>query len=647
MNTLIKLSRLFVFVFLFPIVVFGQVKLPKLVSDGMVLQRNAEVKIWGWASANEAVTVSFNGLVYKTVANTNGDWMVKLPRQKAGGPYSMTITASNTLTLKDIMVGDVWVCSGQSNMELPMYRVRPLYEKEIAEAKNSNIRYFNVPQTYNFNQPQKDLPYGKWVTADPQSVLSFSAVGYFFASELYQKYHIPIGLINTSLGGSPAEAWVSEDALKAFPDYWKEAQRFKDTSVIIGLENDYKTKSTAWFRQLQQNDDGYKDPQNPWYSTSVSTSDWNMMKVPGYWSATEIGNSGGVVWFRREIDIPASMTGCPAKLNLGRIVDADSVFINGVFAATTSYQYPPRWYNLPAGMFKPGKNIITVRIISPNSAGGFVPDKKYFLSANGESIDLTGTWQYRLGTKMGPAPNQPFVRWKPLGLYNAMIEPLINYRIKGVIWYQGEANTWKSKEYQKLFPAMIENWRDKWGQGNFPFLFVQLANFMEPKNQPSESNWALLRESQLKTLSVPNTAMAVTIDLGEWNDIHPLNKKDVGKRLAFAAQKMAYDDSKIVYSGPLYVGMKVADNKIILSFKNTGSGLVTKSGGELKYFAIAGADKKFVFAKAIIRNNTVEVWSDSVPHPVAVRYAWADNPEGANLYNREGLPASPFRTDEW
>jgi sialate O-acetylesterase len=247
---------------------------------------------------------------------------------------------------------------------------------------------------------------------------------------------------------------------------------------------------------------------------------------------------------------------------------------------------------------------------------------------------------------MAPLPPSTFIQWQPLGLYNAMIAPLLNYKIKGVIWYQGESNTGKPLEYQKLFPALIANWRQKWNQGDFPFLYVQLANFMEAKDQPCESNWAELREAQLKTLTVPNTAMAVTIDLGEWNDIHPLNKEDVGKRLALAAQKVAYGDEKVVYSGPIYQSMKIEGNKIILTFTNTGSGLLAKGDGELKYFAIAGADKKFVWAKAKIEGNNVVVWNDQVLNPVAVRYAWADNPEGANLYNKEGLPASSFRTDE-
>jgi len=377
----------------------------------------------------------------------------------------------------------------------------------------------------------------------------------------------------------------------------------------------------------------------------LSTDGWRRMNVPGYWAATELGAVNGVVWFRKDVEVPASMIGKPAELNLGRIVDADSVFINGVFVGTTSYQYPPRWYSLPPNVLKAGPNTVVVRVISNIGKGGFVLDKPYQIVCEGGTIDLKGPWLYRLGARMEPLASQTFIRWKPLGLFNAMLAPLLNYAIKGVIWYQGESNAERPIEYRDLFPAVIRDWRAKWNQGDFPFLFVQLPNFMEAKDQPSESNWALLREAQLRTLSLPRTGMAVAIDIGEWNDIHPLNKKDVGKRLALAAQKVAYADDKVVYSGPIYQSMKVDGDKIIIAFTNTGSGLVAR-GEELKTFAIAGSDKRFVWAKAKIENNRVVVWSEMVSNPVAVRYAWADNPEGANLYNAEGLPASPFRTDE-
>jgi sialate O-acetylesterase len=645
MNSKTKLSKLvFISLFFIYISVFSQVKLPRLISDGMVLQRDAKVKIWGWSAANEKISINFKEKIYHTSANEKGEWSIILTGLKPGGPFSMTITASNTITIKDIMVGDVWLCSGQSNIELPMKRVSPIYEAEIADSENPNIRHFVVPQKYNFNTPEKDIESGSWQTASPNHVLNFSAVAYFFAKELFEKNHIPIGLINASLGGSPIESWISEEAIKSFPVPYEEAQRFKDPALIKQIESQDRIRINTWYGKLWKSDEGYKDPLQPWYTPDLNTSGWATMKLPGYWKDGELGSINGSVWFRKEINIPASMAGKPAKLILGRIIDADSAFLNGVFVGTISYQYPPRRYDVPAGVLREGKNNLTVRVISNIGNGGFVLDKRYQLFSGKDTVDLTGEWKYRLGAKMDPLESETFIRWKPVGLYNAMISPLHNYAIKGALWYQGESNAGRYTEYLKLLPALVKDWRKRWDQGDFPFLYVQLPNYGDAKNQPSEGGWASFRESQLKSLSIPKTAMVVTIDIGEWNDIHPINKKDVGKRLAIAAQRVAYGNKNIVYSGPLYQSMEIKGNKIILSFTNTGSGLTSKDG-ELKHFAVKGADNKFVWAKAKIENNKVVVWCEDVPNPVAVRYAWADNPAGANLYNKEGLPASPFRTD--
>jgi len=646
LNVKILSSAVFGCIFLISQAVFCQVKLPLLVSDGMLLQRDASVKIWGWADAGEKVSITFDGKTYNTAAGEDGKWSVILSELKSGGPYTMDINAGNHITLKNVLIGDVWVCSGQSNMELPMSRVKYRYPDVIANADNPNIRQFIVPHVYDFQEPKEDLKSGRWVEANPKSVLEFSAVGYFFAKELYEKYRIPIGLINASLGGSPAQAWLSEDALKAFPEYLETAKKFKDSNSVNRIMEKDKAVSDAWYGRIQQIDKGLEKGQKPWFDVNYDASGWATMNVPGYWADQGLGNVNGVVWFRKEIDVPASMTGKPARLWLGRIVDGDFTYVNGKLVGSVSYQYPPRIYDISSDMLKTGKNIIVVRVINNSGRGGFVQDKTYQLWTAEQTIDLKGQWQYKSGTTMEPLPGKTFIEWQPLGLFNGMIAPLLNYRIKGVIWYQGESNTGKPLEYQKLFSSLIADWRGKWNQGDFPFLYVQLANFMEVKSDPSESNWAQLREAQLKTIAVSNTAMVVTIDLGEWNDVHPLNKEDVGKRLALAAQKTAYGNDKVVYSGPIYQSMKTEGNKIIITFTNTGGGLTAKGDGELKYFAIAGADKKFVRAKAKIDGNNVVVWNDQVPNPAAVRYAWADNPEGANLYNKEGLPASPFGTDE-
>lgn len=642
----IKLNTLFSIIII-SISTYGQVKLPKLVSNGMVLQREAKVRIWGWAAAGEKISVKFIEASYNTVADDKGDWSITLPKLKAGGPYDMQINASNSITLNDILIGDVWVCSGQSNMGFVMQDAASIYGDEIANSTNKFIRQFAVPIKYDFNKEHEDLASGSWQSADPKTVLKFSAVAYFFAKDLYRKYKIPVGLINSSMGGSRTESWMSQNALKQFPNLYEESQLYKDSSLIAMTEKQDRERAAVWNKMANGNDESQKDPQGPWYRVDLNTSGWDTMQVPGKWADTKLGHVNGVVWFRREFEVPASLAGKQCKLKLGRIVDADSVFINGTFVAQGFSMYMQRNYNIPSNVLKKGVNNITVRIVNNAGRGGFVGGKPYEIIAGDNKIDLKGIWKFKLGYKMDPLPEQTFIMWKASGLYNAMISPLLKYTIKGAIWYQGESNTSRSIEQRALFPALIKNWRDKWNLGLFPFLFVQLPNFVERTDELPESDWALFREAQMKALSVPNTGMAVTIDIGEWNDIHPLDKKDVGARLALAAQKVAYGDNKVVYSGPIYDSMKIKGNKIILYFKDKGSGLIAKHNKALKCFEIAGPDKKFVLAKAEIKNNTVIVWNNKISNPVAARYAWADNPEGANFYNREGLPASPFRTGDF
>jgi sialate O-acetylesterase len=633
-------------VFLFQLS-FSQVKLPALIRDSMILQRDAKIKIWGWSAPNEKVKITFDKKDSKTKADANGNWSLLLPSMKAGGPYTMSIDASNHITLKDILVGDVWVAAGQSNMvhQMGLHSIR--YGEEIANSKNSQIRQFWVPNITNMQAPQNDLPYGNWKSANPQDVLDFSAVAYFFAKALYEKYHVPVGIINASWGGVPIESMMSEDAFKDFPNILSTVQKNKDTSYINGMNR----RSFAGNSLPRPEDRGLSEK---WYDPSYTPKEWRRINIPGYWEDQGIKDLDGVVWYRREIDVPVSMTTIPAKVFLGRIVDADALYINGKQVGATTYQYPQRRYALPAGTLKPGKNLFVVRVTNNFGKGGFVPDKPYQLIAGNDTIDLKGYWDYKVGLV-----NQPLrgfggggggiaAQNQPTALYNSMIAPLINYAIKGFIWYQGEANTGRAAEYVKLQSAMISDWRAKWNEPNAPFLYVQLPGFMEYNYLPSESQWAQFRESQLESLAVPNTGMAVAIDLGEWNDIHPDRKKPVGERLALAAEKIAYGEN-IIYSGPLYQSSQAEGNKITISFSNTGTGLITNDGEELGEFAIAGADKKFVWAKAKIVPGTasgagdkVVVWNDAVSNPVYVRYAWADDPVNPNLYNKEGLPASPF-----
>lgn len=615
----------------------AKIKLPALVSDGMILQRNQKLKIWGYADAGEKVNIKFLNASYTTRADKNGNWNIMLPELKAGGPFVMNI---NEVTIKNILIGDVWVASGQSNMELPMRRLKPLYSNEIKNANNQNIRFFTVPQKYNFKAPQTELDGGKWEAADSQTILNFSGVAYFFAKDLNEKNKVPVGIIHTSLGGSPVQAWMDENSLKKYPEYLEEAKKWRNDDLIKSTESGEQAAGKAWYSELDQTDLGLKQH---WEKSDLDDSGWKTMTVPGSWEDQE-GSFDGTVWLRKEIILPKGSAAQSAFLNLGRIKDADVTYINGVKVGNVTYEYPPRWYDIPAGVLKHGKNIIAVRITNGSGKGQFIADKPYYLEIGNRKIDLKGQWKYNVGAKMTKmAPGQTFIRWKPTGLYNSMINPLIDYKIKGFIWYQGESNTGKPKEYGDLLTTMITDWRTKWNEENAPFLIVQLANFMESKSQPIESNWAELRDQQrMVSLTVPNTGLVVSIDVGEWNDIHPLNKKAIGDRLALQAFRIA-DKKNIISDGPVYQSMKTEGSKIILSFKPGTDHLAEAS--DLKGFAIRGQDGQYQWAKAKTQGNKIIVWNDQISNPIAVRYDWADNPDG-NLKNTAGLPASPFTTEK-
>jgi len=641
--TTTKLKSLLILLFLIPVLSIAEVKLPKLVSDGMVLQRDANTRVWGWAANGEKITIRFMDATYTATANNKGDWEVKLPKMKAGGPYKMEIAASNSITINDILIGDVWVCSGQSNMQASL-RGSTYYKDEIAQSENTNIRHFMVGSGFKLGSRETDHRSGKWVSANPNTVVSFTAVGYFFAKKLYEIYKVPIGLINASVGGSSAEAWISEDGIKEFPRYYEDAQKFQIPGYMDKINKQDNERVKAWNLQLKQNDEGHKGPLK-WYNPAFNASDWETMQVPGYWINTKTGNVNGCVWFRKEVNVPAKMAGKPATLKVGRIADADSVFINGKFVGSVNSLYSLRSYKVPENLLKEGSNTIVVKITSLIHHGGFVPGRPYQLINDSDTIHLEGDWKYKVGAIAEPLDDKLFTGKIPTGLFNGMLAPVTNYTIKGAVWYQGESNTIRAYEHFEIFKGLIKDWRTNWRQGDFPFLYVQLPNFTEENFETTKYDWAVFRETQLKALNIPNTGMAVTVDVGEFNDIHPVKKKPVGDRLAFAAQKVAYGDNRVVYSGPIYKSIEFKGNQASLSFASVGSGLVAQ-GGDLKYFEICGIDNKFVPAKAKIAGDKIVVSSDLVSKPVAVRYAWANNPEGANLYNKEGLPASPFRTSE-
>ncbi len=628
---------------------YAEVRLPQLVSDGMVLQRDAKVNIWGWADPGEKVNVQFRGKKYAVTTPADGKWNIVLNAMKAGGPYTMDISASNKIVLKDILIGDVWFCSGQSNMVTPMERVKEKYPDEVANANYPQIRNFFVPTASDVTKVHEDLPPGKWLTAIPENILTFGAVSYFFAKDIHTKYHVPVGIINSSVGGTPIQAWTSEAGFKNSPRYAERIQQLKDTAYVQKLVRETAAQNAALNARFKPNDKGLTGPK-PWYDPTYEPSGWHPFWLPGYWADQGVRGLNGVVWFRKEIELPAAVAGKPGKLMMGRMVDADETYVNGQRVGNITYMYPPRRYELPAGLLRPGKNTIVIRLTNTSGKGGFVPGKSYDLLVGGQRIDLRGDWQYKVGQVFAPAetpvtgPNFS-AQNEPAGLYNTMVAPVISYGIKGILWYQGESNMDRPQEYSQLLTALIANWRSKWNRPDLPFIYAQLPNFMEVQYLPAESQWAELREGQRKTLSVPRTAMAIAIDAGEWNDIHPLNKKTVGERLALAAEKLAYGNNEVVASGPLFQSAKVEGKSITVTFTSIGSGLVAKGGEELMHFAVAGADKKFRWAKATIQGNQVVVSNDEVLKPLYIRYAWADNPEAANLYNKEGLPASPFRTD--
>ncbi|MBN8851638.1 MAG: sialate O-acetylesterase [Sphingobacteriales bacterium 50-39] len=632
----------------------AQVRLPRLIRDSMVLQRDTRINVWGWASKGEKVSVKFNGRSYRTTIGADGKWMVQLSATPAGGPYTMDITGKNKITLHDILVGDVWVCSGQSNMvhQMKLHSVR--YQEEIDHANYPQIRHFWIPTLTDLSGPRDDLPAGVWKSANPQDVLEFSAVAYFFAKDLYEKFHIPIGLINASVGGSPIEAWTSPEGLRAFPDMEKAIERNKDTAYINSFTrlrapaspNPQPGSSSTGASVPAPRDKGLSGPI-PWYDPTYTPNGWRQIAVPGYWEDQGLRDLNGSVWYRKEVDVPVSMTGRAAKVFLGRIVDADQFYINGQPVGNTTYMYPQRRYAVPTGLLHPGKNLFVVRVINNSGKGGFVPDKPYCLIAGSDTIDLKGYWQYKVGEVFTPHWNSNGFQSQnqPTALYNAMLAPVTTYTIKGFLWYQGESNTSHAVEYARLQPALITDWRSKWKEGDLPFLYVQLPGFGDYNYLPAESQWAELREAQSKSLSTPNTAMAVAIDLGEWNDLHPDRKKPMGDRLALAAEKLVYG-MDVVSTGPTYRRSTIEDGRVTIQFDNTGSGLITNDGEDPQEFAIAGADKKFVWANARIEGDKVVIWNDAIKEPKFVRYAWADEPVNPNLYNKEGLPAAPFRVGE-
>ena len=639
-----KKTVLFLAASLFSTIALAAVRLPNIFGDNMVLQRDKPIPIWGWANKNEKVTVQFNGQVKTVKAGKDGQWKVLLNAEKAGGPYDLLVKSSNSITLHNILMGDVWICSGQSNME---FHVNGVFNasKEIAQSANPDIRHFYLPKDIAVT-PQEDIKESAWKAASPESTGDFTAVGYFFARTLNEQLHVPIGLIHTSWGGTIVETWISREGL-AGNDAFRELMTHTPVLNLDSMANANKSRLLNTIRQVQGSLPDAATAAS-WQSAGTDDHDWARMKVPGLWEQQQLPGFDGVVWFRKTVNIAAADAGKAAELSLGTIDDNDVTYINGTPVGSTQQYNAFRVYKIPAGVLKEGNNVIAVKVEDNAGGGGFYGEpENLFLSVNGRKQPLAGDWAFRVAS-MAPPVSSVGPNSYPSLLYNAMIHPILPFAIKGAIWYQGESNAGRAYQYRKSFPLLINNWRQLWKQGDFPFYFVQLASFNASNGTSKDgSSWAELREAQTLTLQLPNTGMAVITDIGEPTDIHPKNKQDVGKRLAAAALHDTYGQN-IVYSGPVYQSMQVNGRQVTLSFTSVGSGLIAKDKyGYIKGFEVAGADQQFHYAKAYIKGDKVIVFADEVSAPVAVRYGWADNNLEDNLFNKEGFPAGPFRTDNW
>lgn len=620
----------------------ANVELPLLFSDHMVLQQNEDIPIWGWAEPGEIIKVKFKEQIMTTVADQNRKWKLILKPETFGGPFVMEIKGKNTILIKDVYIGEVWLCSGQSNMEFTVNDVVNA-EKEMSDANFPLIRQFLVEKDM-YMTPKDTLKGGTWVITDPNTIQDFSAVGYFFAKKLYQELGVPIGIINASWGGTCVETWTSTEALSLSDAF----------SATISAIPEMKLEDLIQI-QKQQSIAHIESLQGPLHSQlerdflnnkRIDDSQWPEMEVPNLWENQQLPNLDGVVWLRKTITISDKDAKKSAVLNLAKIDDIDITYINGVEVGTTSAYNLSRVYEVPDGILQPGKNVITIKVTDTGGGGGVYGDASEVNLTLGDKLHpLSGTWKYNV--------TEVFTQFSPNSLpsllFNAMIHPLIPYGIKGVLWYQGETNVERAVQYKKAFPLMIDNWRKEWQQGDFPFYFVQLSSFNEFNGTSnSGSKWAELREAQSFTLeTVTHTGMAVTTDIGDPDDIHPRNKQDVGLRLAAIALNQDYG-KPLVFSGPKFKEFKIKDDQIILNFIDMGSGLQLKNNDSaLAGFEIAGEDQKFYKALAIIKNYTIIVRSEDVENPVAVRYGWADDASACNLYNQEGFPAIPFRTDHW
>ncbi|ALM47480.1 9-O-acetylesterase [Flavobacterium psychrophilum] len=627
----------------------AKVKLPSFFTDNMVLQQKATVPFWGQAAANTSIKVisSWDKKSYTVKADTNGNWTVNLKTPAYGGPYTISINDGDNVELKNILIGEVWLCSGQSNMEMPLDGWGKInnFQQEINNANYSQIRLLQAEHV-DSAKPLNDLKvqHGGWQVCSPATIADFSSTAYFFAKKIYDKKHIPIGLLHSSWGGTLIEAWTSSGSLRKIHDFDAGLKALESDFDKDAMQKKYDADMKVWAATAEKADRG---TTGKWDTKDFNDDSWKTMRLPQYWEYDALNAVDGVVWFRKEVDLPKSMIG--KEITFEFFADDDDVlWVNGSRIGATSGYNVKRNYKIPASLWKEKGNVIAIRVTDATGGGGiYGKDTDIALKAGTETLELAGDWKYAVGVNYKELDAMPFLpagQNRPSSLYNAMIHPLIKLPIAGVIWYQGESNADRAHQYQTLFPLLIADWREKFNNKDLPFFYVQLANFMKASAEPVPSAWAELREAQLQALKIPNTGMAVTTDIGDPLDIHPKNKQDVGYRLASIALAKVYGE-KTEYSGPLYKSFVVKGSSAVVSFDHT-TGMKAAENATLKGFAIAGADKIFHWANAKIQGNTIIVTSSKVKKPVAVRYNWADNPEG-NLVNGAGLPASSFRTDDW
>lgn len=643
----------------------ADVRLPRVLADHMVLQRDAPLRIWGWADPGEHVTIEFHDAKITADADRNGRWSAVLGPFMAGGPFEMTVSGKNRLAIQDILLGDVWLASGQSNMAFPLQAMGDWRtgvnnaDLEIARAYSPRIRLFQAAvRATPLLQQDVVVQEGGWHAVTPETVAAFSAVAYFFGRELHARYRVPIGLIDASAGGTAAEAWMSGDSLRPFAEFHGAlADLARATPKNEAAYAAYVRRKVSWYERHGMDDRGRIGGREIWAQPDFDDSAWPVISEPRPQAAWGKDFSGfsGVVWLRKEVSIQPEQAGRDVILFLGNSLQDDTTYFNGKEVGATHGYAPERIYVVPGKYVHAGRNVVAVRLVglrdndTDASLVGILAGKLH-AEVGGAVISMTGLWRYQTGADLRDLPvadpkvlaAHPSLGGAPTALFNAMIGPLTGYRIRGVIWYQGEANTDRAAQYRALFPALIRGWRRRWGY-DFPFLFVQLAGFGPELPESAECPWAELRESQASALSLPSTAMASAIDIGDATDIHPKDKQTVAHRLALAAERVSYGEN-VVDSGPTYRSMRIEGSRIRVSFLNPGGELVIRDKyGYVRGFEIAAADGKFVWAEGKRLGQDIVLFNDSIREPVYARYDWGNTPDG-NVFNSEGLPALPFRS---